>query len=278
MNLQLCPGADGIGISKNYISKIVICRTTGSIHETTVTDNQCEETSVHAACEIKLSPFRKNNQRKVYSGKGDRGQCSLLSGDRIMKDAEQVEAYGDIDELNSVLGLLVSILPQNALWLLDEIEQIQNLLFNIGALVATDLDSSLLKRLEPISVKHIQSLEKSIDAMGNSMEEIQSFIIPGGHFSAAQAHVARSVCRRAERHVIKYFKKYNLEELPEPMKNVLVYLNRLSDYLFILSRFCNFMQDVQKKRIRKGSKSLEGILPSLLNHRRQYTFGNPLFA
>jgi cob(I)alamin adenosyltransferase len=195
-----------------------------------------------------------------------------------MKDAEQVEAYGDIDELNSVLGLLVSLLPQNALWLSDEVEQIQNLLFKIGALVATDPDSSLVKSLEPISVEHIQSLERSIDAMDNCIQETRRFIIPGGHFSAAQAHVARSVCRRAERHVIKYFKKYNLEELPEPMENILVYLNRLSDYLFILSRFCNFMQNIQKKRIRKAFRSLDNILPSSLHYKWEHALGTPLFA
>ena len=247
MNLQISPDTACMGIPKDHISKVVSCRTTGSIHETTINNNQCEETSIHAANENTIIPFKKNNQRKVYTGKGDCGQCSLLSGDRVMKDAEQVEAYGDIDELNSLLGLLVSVLPQSALCLSDEVEQIQNSLFKIGALVATELDSSLLKILEPITVEHIQSLEGSIDAMENCMHDIRSFIIPGGHFSAAQAHVARSVSRRAERHVIKYFRKYNLEELPEPMKNVLAYLNRLSDYLFILSRFCNFMQNVEEK-------------------------------
>jgi len=112
MNLQISPDTACIGIPKDHISKVVSCRTTGSSHETIINNNQCEETSIHAADENTIIPFKKNNQRKVYTGKGDCGQCSLLSGDRVMKDAEQVEAYGDIDELNSLLGLLVSVLPQ----------------------------------------------------------------------------------------------------------------------------------------------------------------------
>ena len=98
-----------------------------------------------------IIPFRTKNPKKVYTGKGDLGRCNLLSGERKMKDADQVEASGDIDELNSVLGVLVSVLPQRALWLSTEIERIQMSLFQIGALISTDPNSSSLKRLKSIS-------------------------------------------------------------------------------------------------------------------------------
>lgn len=195
-----------------------------------------------------IIPLRTKNLKKIYTGKGDLGWCNLLSGERKMKDDDQVEASGDIDELNSVLGVLVSVLPQRALGLSTDIERIQKSLFQIGALIATNPNSSSFKRLKSISREDIRSLELSIDVMEERLPAIQHFIIPGGHVSAAQAHFARSVCRRAERHVIKNFNNYKLKELPESMKIVLGYLNRLSDYLFVLGRFCNSLQnaDVHK--------------------------------
>jgi cob(I)alamin adenosyltransferase len=186
-------------------------------------------------------PLNPQNTRKVYTGKGDLGQCSQLSGERIMKYADHVEAGGDVDELSSVLGLLVSVLPQRASWLSTEIEQIQESLFQIGALISADLNSPLLRKLKPVSWKQVRSLEQSIDFMDQQLPELKRFIIPGGHISAAQANVGRSVCRRAERHVVKSIKNYNLKELPEVLKNVPAYLNRLSDYLFVVGRYCNFL-------------------------------------
>ena len=186
-------------------------------------------------------PLKLKTCRKVYTRKGDLGKCNLLSGERVMKDTDQVEACGDVDELNSVLGLLVSVLPQKASWLSIEIEKIQQSLFQIGALIATDPNSSLSNNLKPVSREQVQMLERWIDSMDEQLPELTKFIIPGGHVSAAQANVARSVCRRAERHVIKNFKNYNLKELPESMKAVLAYLNRLSDYLFMVGRYCNLL-------------------------------------
>ncbi len=200
--------------------------------------------------------FKNKPQRKVYTRTGDLGRCSLLSGGRAMKDADQVEAFGDIDELNSVLGVLLIVLPENALWLSDEIERIQRTLFRIGSLVAAGPDFTMLERLEPISREHIQSLELSIDAMEDRLPAIQRFIIPGGHASAAYAHLARSVCRRAERRVIKSLKNVDFNGLPETIRNVLAYLNRLSDYLFVLGRLCNSLQDTPEKCIGKAKKSI----------------------
>ncbi|MDJ0914268.1 MAG: cob(I)yrinic acid a,c-diamide adenosyltransferase [Desulfobacterales bacterium] len=191
----------------------------------------------------KTIPFRPKSLQKVYTRKGDLGQCNLLSGERIMKDADQVEAAGDIDELNTVLGVLVSVLPQRSLWLSGDIERIQQSLFQVGAMIASDPMSPAMERLKSISKEDIQFLEQSIDSMEERLPLIQNFIIAKGHVSAAQAQFARCVCRRAERHVIRSLKNYNLLELPEPMKNVLAYLNRLSDYLFVLGRFCDSLQN-----------------------------------
>ena len=234
--------------------KSLSCIANSRTRETIVNNDHPQKSHKNSCNGNTIIPLRAKNPQKVYTGKGDRGWCSLLSGDRIMKDDEQVEACGDIDELNSVLGLLVSMLPKNALWLSDEVEQVQHTLFKIGALVVTGPDSPMLKHLEPIFVEDIRSLEISIDAMEDHLTAIQHFIIPGGHVSAAQSHFARSVCRRTERHVIKHLKKYNLDNLPESIKNALAYLNRLSDYLFVLGRFCNSLQKVSDKCIKKTKK------------------------
>ena len=202
---------------------------------------QLERPSINNADINKVIPFRQIAHRRIYTRKGDLGRCSLLFGERIMKDADQMEASGDIDELNSELGLLVSLLPKNVSWISSEIIRIQASLLQIGALIATDPNMPLPKRLRPISREQIRLLEMSIDCMEEKLPEIRSFIIPGGHISASQANVARSVCRRAERHIVKHLKKNKLAKLPEAMKNVLAFLNRLSDYLFEVGRYCNLL-------------------------------------
>jgi len=226
---------------KESITPNISCKSKDSSYNDTVDFFQPEGSSMNTGHNDNVIPLKLKTSKKVYTRKGDLGKCNLLSSERVMKDAEQVEAGGDVDELNSVLGLLVGVLPQNASRLSIEIEQIQESLFQIGALIATDPNSPLLNRLKPVSWEQIRSLEQSIDSMEEQLPELQKFIIPGGHVSAAQANVARSVCRRAERHVIKNFKNYNLKELHESMKTVLAYLNRLSDYLFVLGRYCNFL-------------------------------------
>ena len=226
----------------------ISCKSKDSSCDDTVNFFQTEGSSMKTKHDDNVIPLKLKTSRKVYTRKGDLGKCNLLSGERVMKDADQVEACGDVDELNSILGLLVNVLPQKASKLSIEIEQIQESLFQIGALIATDPNSPLLNRLKPVSREQIRSLEQSIDSMEEQLPEIKKFIIPGGHVSAAQANVARSVCRRAERHVIKTFTNYNLKELPDSMKTVLAYLNRLSDYLFVVGRYCNFLiNSVERK-------------------------------
>lgn len=223
------------------IPSILYCKSKCSGCFDTVGFSQLEDSSIKTEHDNNVIPLKPKKSRKVYTGKGDLGKCNLLSGERIMKDADQVEAGGDVDELNSVLGLLVNVLPRKASWLSIEIEEIQESLFQIGALISTDLNSSLLNGLKPAFREQVRSLEESIDFMDQQLPELKKFIVPGGHISAAQANVARSVCRRAERHVIKHFKNDKLKELPEVMRNVLAYLNRLSDFLFVVGRYCNFL-------------------------------------
>jgi len=176
---------------------------------------------------------------KIYTGTGDRGKTSLLSGERVSKADFRVEAYGDVDELNSSLGGLVASLPPKEGELVEEIKQIQSVLMHIGARLAVTSGSPVLEELEEITQKHSTDLEGAIDRIDESLPTLKDFILPGGHISAAWAHVARAVCRRAERHVVRLSATKTGSEDAQQLRNVIVYLNRLSDYLFVLARLCN---------------------------------------
>lgn len=185
----------------------------------------------------------------VYTRGGDKGTTSLFSGERVPKSHERIEAYGDVDELCSVLGALVSVLPETETERIKELQTLQAELLKAGAWLATTPDSSSIKFLEEFSADSAKKLEALIDAMETDLPRLKSFILPGGHISASWAHIARTVCRRAERHVIRMLSEPN-EEQPgeisaaedkatEQIRNVLIFLNRLSDYLFVLARHCN---------------------------------------
>ena len=182
---------------------------------------------------------------KIYTGSGDRGMTSLFSGERVKKSYERVEAYGDVDELNSVLGALAAALSDDSSGIGDEIRRIQSDLFHVGAWLATTPDSPSLSVIEKISAKNIQYLESAIDRMQEQLPTLQGFILPGGHSSAALAHVARTVCRRTERHAAALRMEYSTSEVSNQFITVLSYLNRLSDYLFVLARYLNQMLGVK---------------------------------
>jgi cob(I)alamin adenosyltransferase len=170
---------------------------------------------------------------KIYTRTGDRGDTGLFGGGRVPKDHPRVEAYGDVDELNASLGMARSIetMPR-----IDEVlVPIQRDLFAIGALLATPDREKMRQHLEKAQVdeKRIAELERAIDAGDNELEPLRSFIVPGGSPKAAALHVARTVCRRAERRVVHLRES---EEIPEL---VVIYLNRLSDLLFTLARVAN---------------------------------------
>jgi len=176
---------------------------------------------------------------KIYTGSGDRGKTSLLSGERVSKADPRVEAYGDVDELNSILGGIIAALPLAEGELAGEIKEIQSVLLHIGARLAVTPGSTVSGELEEITEEHRKGLERAIDRIDESLPTLKDFILPGGHISAAWAHVARAVCRRAERHVVALSTTQTGIGEPEQLRNVIVYLNRLSDYLFVLARLCN---------------------------------------
>jgi len=170
---------------------------------------------------------------KIYTRTGDAGQTGLFGGGRVYKDDPRVEAYGEVDELNAFLGAAraVEVMPR-----IDEVlVPIQRDLFSIGALLATPNLEKMHDHLAKAQIDdaRIVSLEKEIDACDRELEPLRAFIVPGGTPKAASLHIARTVCRRAERRVIHLQKEVEIPQI------VVVYLNRLSDLLFTLARVAN---------------------------------------
>lgn len=164
---------------------------------------------------------------KIYTKTGDKGQTSLIGGTRVPKDHIRIEAYGTVDELNSWMGVIRdSVEDMNTKRLLIEI---QDKLFTIGSHLASDPEKSKMK-LPEITDDHVALLEKEMDAIDAVVPPMKNFVLPGGHLSVSYCHVARCVCRRAERCVIHLSGEAKVDEI------IIRYLNRLSDYLFMLSR------------------------------------------
>ena len=164
---------------------------------------------------------------KIYTRTGDKGLTSLIGGTRVPKSSLRIECYGTVDELNSHLGL-VSDQEVNA-GRRPLLKEIQDRLFTIGSALAADPDKSKMK-LPDLHAADVTLLEDEMDRLNADLPELRAFILPGGHPAVSHAHVARCVCRRAERLVIHLSEDSFVAEL------VVVYLNRLSDYLFVLSR------------------------------------------
>jgi cob(I)alamin adenosyltransferase len=164
---------------------------------------------------------------KIYTRTGDAGETSLIGGQRVKKNDVQIESYGTVDELNSWIGLIrdQDINPTYK----DQLIEIQDRLFTIGSILATSFQGTKMK-LPEIVQSDIEFLEVNIDEMNDELPEMRSFVLPGGHTSVSYVHVARCVCRRAERMVVA------LSQVGFSNDLVLKYLNRLSDYLFVLSR------------------------------------------
>ncbi len=173
------------------------------------------------------------SQMKIYTRTGDKGQTALFGGGRVDKDNIRVAAYGDIDELNAVLGSASAEPPDN--FDNELIESIQRDLFAIGGLLATPDKERVAAAIKKaaLSTDRIGILEQAIDHAEESLEPLKAFVLPGGCQKAAAFHHARTVCRRAERSVVSL----NREEPVEP--GILPYLNRLSDLLFTLARLAN---------------------------------------
>lgn len=167
----------------------------------------------------------------IYTRTGDRGTTSLVGGRRVSKSDPRLEAYGTIDELNSNLGFLRAIIDDNTES--EFILRIQNCLFSVGGYLATDIESSKLNSACVVTDAMVGVLERKIDEIDSSLPMLKAFVIPGGNKAAAYCHVCRTVCRRAERLII------HLSEIVTIDYIIVSYINRLSDYLFILSRKLN---------------------------------------
>jgi cob(I)alamin adenosyltransferase len=164
---------------------------------------------------------------KIYTKTGDAGQTSLIGGVRVPKFHIRIESYGTIDELNSYIGLIKDSLNKDDVNTI--LAEIQDRLFTIGSLLAIEPTKSKMK-VPDIFEKDIELLENEMDKMDKNLPELKSFILPGGNIVASHCHVARCICRRAERLVV------HLATESEVNPIVTIYLNRLSDYLFMLSR------------------------------------------
>jgi cob(I)alamin adenosyltransferase len=166
---------------------------------------------------------------RVYTRAGDDGSTALGGGQRVRKDSLRIEAYGTVDELNSVIGVVVAAGPAEPLK--PSFLVIQQVLFNLGSdlcILETDKQRFQVPRIE---ARHVEQLEGWIDAWNETLEPLRSFVLPGGDLAAAQLHVARTVCRRAERVAVALAREEPVGEFVVP------YLNRLSDLLFVAARF-----------------------------------------
>lgn len=174
---------------------------------------------------------------KIYTRTGDKGQTSLFTGERVSKDDPFIHAIGTVDECNSTVGAALSFLPQTALFqeLRQQLETIQHTLFDLGAALATPRTRAAANKIDRTRFDNegTKLLEEWMDQMDTQLPPLHAFILPGGHPSAAMLHIARSTCRRAERLVVP------LTLHADVSQSIMVYLNRLSDYLFVATRWLN---------------------------------------
>ena len=174
---------------------------------------------------------------KIYTKTGDHGETSLFGGKRVPKDAVRIEAYGTVDELNCALGVARAWKPAKEL---DTIlARLQNDLFILGADLATpdDRRTGNIEHIQPDQIKYV---EQSMDAVEPHLKPLSSFIIPAGSLIAAHLHLARTICRRAERCVVRLSRDERIDA------SCVVYLNRLSDLLFILARYANQLDEIEE--------------------------------
>ena len=175
---------------------------------------------------------------KVYTRTGDLGETSLVGGVRIKKSDIRLEAYGSVDELSAQLGMLAAMLGEGEER--DFVVRIQNNLFNVCTHLATDQNQTPLYPSAHLADGEVELLEERVDKLMQQLPERQGFVLPGGCQTACQAHICRTVCRRAERRIATLAEKATVA--PEMLR----YVNRLSDYLFVLAKIINFNESVQE--------------------------------
>lgn len=175
---------------------------------------------------------------KIYTKKGDLGTTSLLGGSRVPKHHLRIEAYGTVDELNSHIGMIRDLSADEEVH--KVLLEVQDRLFTLGALLAVEEGKTKIK-LPQLHAEDVTFLEAEIDKMDEQLPEMRSFVLPGGNIIISATHIARCVCRRAERITVQLSESQKIDEL------ILKYLNRLSDFLFVLSR--KFTQDLDAQEI-----------------------------
>lgn len=180
---------------------------------------------------------------KIYTKTGDKGKTSLIGGTKVAKSHIRIESYGNVDELNSYIGLVRDLIDDKQSRTI--LKEIQDRLFTIGSSLACDPDKKTKMEIPDLKDEDIRLLEKEIDAMNEKLPALKSFILPGGHVAVSTTHVARCVCRRAERKCVEMHEADIFVD-----EKVIKYLNRLSDYLFMLSRYIGHLlkaEEVQWK-------------------------------
>jgi cob(I)alamin adenosyltransferase len=172
---------------------------------------------------------------KIYTKTGDKGMTSLIGGTKVLKSDLRIEAYGTVDELNSYVGLCSDLLTDEASK--KTLREIQDRLFTIGSSLACDPEKEPKMKIPDLKEEDIVFLEKEIDRMSASLPEMKNFILPGGHPTVSQLHIARCVCRRTERCCVR------LQDQDASALLIIKYLNRLSDHLFVLGRYTAHLLD-----------------------------------
>lgn len=167
---------------------------------------------------------------KIYTKTGDKGETGLIGGKRVSKAHIRIESYGTVDEMNSFIGMVSDLCCNDDIS--SQLREIQDRLFTIGSVLATDTSKEVKMKLPDLNDDDVLWLEQQMDRMDETLPPMRSFILPGGQLAASTCHVARCVCRRAERLCVA-MQEHN-EYVPEL---VIRYLNRLSDYLFVLARY-----------------------------------------
>ncbi len=182
---------------------------------------------------------------KIYTKKGDQGETCLVSGERVLKSHVRLESYGTLDELNSTIGLAISLISSHdkkeelEKYLKDILFEIQNDLFNLGSQLAC-LKPQMAEKLPSVHEDHVTHMEKKIDELTELLPPLRHFILPGGGQISATFHIARTICRRSERICIALRNESTIPPI------TVTYLNRLSDLLFTVARFCNYVEKISE--------------------------------
>ena len=189
-----------------------------------------------------LSEYLSGSMSRFYTGDGDDGDTRIISGGRIRKDSRIINAIGDVDELNSSIGVAIFYVHEGQSR--NELKAVQNVLFSIGAALASALNKTPAQFR--ITDDDVKNLEESMERMNKNLPELTKFVLPGGTEASSHLHLSRAVARRAERSAVSAFKELDGKENAPVGKNVIRYLNRLSSFLFVCALYINKINDIDE--------------------------------